>query len=225
MKAAAGDIPEWVPLFPLPETVLFPRQLLPLHIFEPRYRTMIRDVMAADRCIAVALLRPGYEPRYFTHRAPIHRVVGVGRVVAVEQLGDGKCNILLRGEARAVRVAEQHDRPYRLAAVKVLHSYCNHSAAAQARLRRALIERIETFEPLYRLMCTHCREMLQTPVSLGTLADLVAGCLPGATRQRQALLEETDVARRAVLLCRLISRLAARQVGGHTARPAGWQLN
>jgi Lon protease-like protein len=90
-----------LPLFPLPETVFFPHTLLPLHIFEPRYRAMVADCLAGEKRMVVVRLLPGWEQDYYG-RPPIHTVAGVGEVVEVERLPDGRYNILLKGFARVL---------------------------------------------------------------------------------------------------------------------------
>src|SRR5947208_17093988 len=86
-------------LFPLPNLVLFPQVVQPLHVFEQRYRQMTADALAGDRLIAMALLRPGWEADY-DGRPAIHPVACLGRVVADQRLDDGRYNLLLRGLAR-----------------------------------------------------------------------------------------------------------------------------
>lgn len=93
-----------VPLFPLPETVLFPNVDLPLHLFEPRYRQMAEDVAEGDARIVVVLLRPGWEEDYYG-APPVHDIATLGRVVHHEKLEDGRFNIVLRGVER-VRLHE-----------------------------------------------------------------------------------------------------------------------
>src|SRR4051794_14779459 len=89
-----------LPIFPLPRVQLFPHALLPLHVFEPRYRDMVRDAMAGPRLIAVAALEPGFEADYHG-RPAVRAIVGAGEVIGHEALEDGRSNILLRGVARA----------------------------------------------------------------------------------------------------------------------------
>src|SRR5690348_4408413 len=107
-------------LFPLPNLVLFPHVMQPLHVFEPRYRQMTADALAGDRLIALALLRPGWESDY-DGKPAIYPVACLGRVVAEQRLDDGRYNILLRGLSR-VRVREElpQDRLYRSARVDLL---------------------------------------------------------------------------------------------------------
>src|SRR5947199_169057 len=109
-----------IPLFPLPNVVLFPRAILPLHIFEERYKVMTADVLCGDRQIAMALLRPGWEKSYYSSPA-VEPVVCVGRIVSHERLPDGKYNFLLQGVARARIVREiSRDLPYRVAKLQAL---------------------------------------------------------------------------------------------------------
>ena len=91
--------PDIVPLFPLPGAVLFPDTVLPLHIFEPRYRRMVEDVRAGDGRIAIALLRQGWEEGY-EGRPAIHDVGTVGRIRDLEPLPDGRFNLALVGLQR-----------------------------------------------------------------------------------------------------------------------------
>src|SRR5579884_3720517 len=92
-------------LFPLPNLVLFPYAVQPLHVFEPRYRQMTRDALAGDRLIAVVLLQPGWDVDY-EGRPPVHPVACVGRVLAENKLEDGRYNLLLRG-LRRVRILDE----------------------------------------------------------------------------------------------------------------------
>jgi uncharacterized protein len=109
-----------LPLFPLPNVVLFPNVFLPLHIFEPRYREMVADALDADRMIGMVLLRPGWD-RDYEGRPPIYPIGCSGVMTHVERLADGRYNIVLRGLER-FRVVEEHaDRPYRRAVVETLH--------------------------------------------------------------------------------------------------------
>jgi Lon protease-like protein len=89
-------LPSEIPLFPLPNVVLFPTSLLPLHIFEPRYRTMVQDALESERLIGMVMLRPGWEPHY--EGVPSVYPVGcAGFITHAERLPDGRFNIMLRG--------------------------------------------------------------------------------------------------------------------------------
>src|SRR3954468_6937935 len=83
-----------LPIFPLPRVQLFPHALLPLHVFEPRYRDMVKDALAGPRLIAVAPREPGFETDY-PARPAVRPIIGVGEVIGHEALEDGRHNILL----------------------------------------------------------------------------------------------------------------------------------
>src|SRR5690242_21263889 len=93
-----------VRLFPLPNVVLFPRVMLPLHIFEPRYRQMTADALSSDRLIAMVLLRSA--DGQYEERPALHPVACLGKIVADQRLDDGRFHILLRGLSRA-RIASE----------------------------------------------------------------------------------------------------------------------
>jgi Lon protease-like protein len=112
-------LPAAVPLFPLPNVVLFPNAVLPLHVFEERYKKMTADVLRTHRRIAMALLRPGWEKNYYG-RPAIEPVVCVGAILSHERLADGRYNFLLQGQTRARVVREVGEAPYRQAELEPL---------------------------------------------------------------------------------------------------------
>src|SRR3954468_24530728 len=93
-----------LPIFPLPQTVFFPGALLPLHVFEPRYRTLVKDALATHKALAVTLIRERGKRDAHGH-PPIEAVSGVGVIIDHTELPDGLFNILLHGRAR-VRLEE-----------------------------------------------------------------------------------------------------------------------
>jgi uncharacterized protein len=110
-------LPLVIPLFPLPNVVLFPHMPMPLHIFERRYRKMLADAMDSHRVIGMVLLRPGWEADY-EGRPPVYPSGCAGQVEQCERVGEGRFNILLRGRCR-FRIVEEHEgQPYRLARVE-----------------------------------------------------------------------------------------------------------
>ena len=114
---APTTIPRTIPIFPLPDAMLFPGATRPLHIFEARYREMIADALAGDRLIGMVMLRPGYEDDY-AGRPPVHPVGCVGVIAEADELPDGRYNILLGGLTK-FRILREHDgRAYRLADVE-----------------------------------------------------------------------------------------------------------
>src|SRR6266404_8480124 len=109
-----------LPMFPLPNVVLFPHALLPLHIFEDRYREMARDILAGQRFLAMALIAPGQDLDT-VDKPTVRPVAGIGEVVMAHELADGRFNLVVRGRARIHIDDELHsDRPYRLIAASTL---------------------------------------------------------------------------------------------------------
>jgi Lon protease-like protein len=112
-------IPATLPIFPLPNVVLFPSVFLPLHIFEPRYREMVSDALAGDRIIGMTLLRPGWEADY-EGRPAVYPIGCAGLITFSEQHPDGRYNIVLRGMEKFRITGEEDSRRYRLAQVEPL---------------------------------------------------------------------------------------------------------
>src|ERR1700754_4703592 len=109
-----------LPIFPLPNCVLLPGGLMPLHVFEPRYRELTRDCLAGHQLMAVARLRPGYETTYYG-RPPVYERCGVGRIICSEELPDARFALLLRGVAR-IEIARElpAERSYRQVEARML---------------------------------------------------------------------------------------------------------
>jgi Lon protease-like protein len=191
---AAGLDLSAVPLFPLPNVVLFPRAVLPLHIFEERYKQMTADALAGDRVVAMALLRPGWEKRYYA-APPIEPVVCVGRILTHEKLPDGKYNFLLQGTLRARVVEEDRSLPYRRA---VLEPLCERRAMEidlsneRLRLTTTFAEGAFASLPIVRQFS----QMLASPMPTPDIADLLAFNFLDDVALKQALLAEPDVRRR-----------------------------
>jgi Lon protease-like protein len=180
-----------VPIFPLPDVTLFPRTLLPLHIFEARYRAMIADALARDRKLCMVRLRPGYEASY-AGKPDVYGVGGLGEIVSCERLANGRFDLVLRGDARVRLLRERpSDTLYRLFVVERMEDVTPAVDVAP------LIERI-------RVSCRALLGVLGRPLdfldaafaenqSPGTIADRIAsGVLPGAD-VRQELLETPEV--------------------------------
>lgn len=112
-------LPPIIPIFPLPNAVLFPNVFLPLHIFEPRYRAMVADALSGDRIIGMVLLQPGYEANY-DGRPPIYPIGCAGVISHSEMLRDGRYNIVLRGIEKFRVTGEDHSEVYRLASIEAV---------------------------------------------------------------------------------------------------------
>jgi uncharacterized protein len=113
-------LPSTLPIFPLPNVVLFPQVFLPLHIFEPRYREMVADALEGDRLIGMVLLRPGWEGTY-EGRPPVYPIGCAGVITNHARLSDGRYNIVLRGVEKFRITSEDHSRSYRVARIERMH--------------------------------------------------------------------------------------------------------
>lgn len=207
MSSQGADIPELTPLFPL-KAVLFPRAELPLHIFEPRYRTLTADALAGERMIAIALLKPGYDNLYYTLHAPIHATIGVGRVTMCNQLSDGRYALVLRGVGRARVIEELPGRPYRFARIEAV---CDQSRTSEDTLRRLREElRTAVADAMQEPRCAdQLTRMCDGELPLPALTDLIASRMPFAPPVAQVLLEEAEVATRTRRLIEHLRTLAA----------------
>lgn len=116
-SAGAAVLPSEIPIFPLPDVVLFPDTARPLLIFEPRYRSMIADAIEGDRIIGMVKLRPGYEADY-EGRPPIYSIGCAGSIVEFEQLPDGRYTVVLQALVKFRVTSEDQSRSYRLARVE-----------------------------------------------------------------------------------------------------------
>lgn len=186
--------PSAIPLFPLPNVVLFPHAVLPLHIFEERYKAMTADALRGNRKIAMALLRPGWVKCYYSKPA-IESVVCVGTILSHEQLADGRYNFLLQGTTRARITREVGDRPYRLAELEPLvEEPVDEAELAGERQRLAMA----FHDP--RLRCTGIgrkfRQMLDEGIGTPILSDLAAFTFLDDVPLKQSLLADCDIRRR-----------------------------
>jgi uncharacterized protein len=191
-----------VRLFPLPNLVLFPGVMQPLHVFEPRYRQMTRDALAGDRLIALVLLRPGWEADYDA-RPAVHPVACVGKIVADQALEDGRFNLLVRGLGRVQIVQEvDNGKPYRSARVDLLPDVVVQAADRERELRRQLIKQVPAWFPGQGPLVQQFHKLLKGDHSLSALCDIVAFALPLSVEVKQELLAEVQVERRARRLLR-----------------------
>jgi len=198
-------------LFPLPNLVLFPHVVQPLHIFEPRYCEMLEDALASDGLIAMVLLAPGWE-RDYEGRPPIAPMACLGRVLSHERLPDGKHNLLLRGMCRAaIRRELPPERLFRQAEIDLLEDfYPSSSAARRPQLQRRLVDLARELLPDKAAGREQLDDLLASQVSLGMLTDIFAYTLGFPLPVKQRLLTEWNVDRRAKLLLEQLGQLAER---------------
>jgi Lon protease-like protein len=201
-----------VRLFPLPNLVMFPQVVQPLHIFEPRYCEMLEDALASDRQIALVLLHAGWE-RDYAGRPAIASVACLGKIAAHERLPAGRHNILLRGLRRAaIRRELPANRPFRQAEVDLLDDfYPPTGAPRRGRAQRKLVDLARRLLPDSIALHEQLDELLASQVSLGMLTDVFAFTLGFSTQIKQQLLAEWNVDRRAVLLSEQLVALVRRR--------------
>ncbi len=181
-----------LPLFPLP-TVLFPGALLPLHIFEPRYRAMIRDALDTHSALAVVLITDAAQLDANGHPR-IAGVAGAGVIVDHVELPSGRFNILVRGRARvALEELPLGDKLYRRARATVLTPPPGEATSGDL---AALISAATAFTARVRERDSSFELPLPRDASAGVVADLCAHHLMLDARERQAALETLDVGAR-----------------------------
>jgi ATP-dependent Lon protease len=197
-------------LFPLPNLVLYPHVMQPLHIFEDRYREMLEDALSGDRLIAMALLEPGWEDDYDS-RPPIASYACLGKVVAHHRLEDGHYNVLLLGVER-VRILKELDplRSFRQAQVEILHDQYDFQSKSQLKLvQEKLLSAFRKNLPCTCQVPEQLEEMLSQHLPLGLLTDLAAYALPLDLDVKRKLLAERRVSVRSKILLDQVAELVS----------------
>jgi len=192
-------LPSTIPLFPLPNVVLFPNVCLPLHIFEPRYREMVADSLDADRIIGMVLLRPGWEGGY-EGRPPIYDLGCAGLITHAERLGDGRYNLVLRGLQKFKVRQEDQRRRYRVAEIDpILERPLDSDRAIIAQERRRL-EALLVPQPAGRGV----DPKMPSAMPDEELVNALAQYLDLETVEKQALLERDGLVERCRSLIELL---------------------
>ena len=191
-------------LFPLRGVVLFPQCVLPLHIFEPRYRLMAADALAGDRRLAMALPVPGSDPEL------LHDTICIGRIANEVRLPDGRFTFLLHGETRAriLGPAPQGDRLYHSAVVEALSDTL---APAREQIRQVqrgvLTDLFRRLAPAGNADAQRMSEFLASGCGGGTFADVLAYAAPLPVEVKQCLLANESVDARLEILCDALPRV------------------
>jgi Lon protease-like protein len=205
-------------LFPLPNLVMYPHVMQPLHIYEERYREMLEDALVTDRLIAMALLEPGWETDYES-RPPVARYACLGKIVTHHRLKDGRYNLLLLGVGR-IRIVEEMPplRSFRQAKVELLdETFTDASAHHIHELEREMMTAFQQHLPCGCQAPEQLREMFAQDLPLGMMTDLAAYALPLAMEVKQRLLAEFRVDVRAQLLLEHLERQSPREMVGAIA--------
>ena len=200
-------LPPTIPVFPLPNVVLFPNVFLPLHIFEPRYRQMVAESLAGDRIIGMVLLKPGYDDDY-DGAPPVYPTGCSGLITHAEQLEDGKYNLVLRGLEKFTVQNEEAPaagRLYRSAAITSLDDAMRDGERDALRRERKRLQQL--LRPLFHDTLSH---YLPDAMPDEDLVNALAQYLEFAPLEKLALLER----RGALARCRsMVELLEIKQMG------------
>jgi Lon protease-like protein len=203
-------LPAQVPVMPLPGALLFPRALLPLYVFEERYREMLKHALNHHRMFSVALIKPScsewHAPEDFFH------VAGVGLIRACVGRGDGTSNLILQGLERVRFTGFEQEAPFPIATIEPLESETSSSVETEALAAKVL--------ELYSKLRTQGRELpkkvdryLSDLNDMEMLADLMASTFINDPLRRQQVLEELALNQR----LRLVIQYLREEIGSAAA--------
>ena len=196
-----------VRLFPLPNVVLFPRVIQPLHIFEPRYKQMVEDALDDNGLIALCLLRPsaGFGAN---NVVPIFSEICIGKIIQEERFPDGRFNLLLQGVSRAKIIKEVNDgKLYRTAKVEILDDVPLASEENANRIRTKLLKRMTKWFTQQPSAKAQLDRLVQSDLSLGNLCDVFSFALPLSVDLKILLLQLVNIEDRAMLLLEVIEQM------------------
>ena len=212
-------LPPTIPIFPLPNVVLFPNVFLPLHIFETRYRQMVDDALNGDRIIGMVLLRPGWEGDY-EGRPAVYPTGCAGVITHAERLADGRFNIVLRGMEKFRVTGEESGKLYRVANVVPVPEPAPEALRAEMRGERRRLEALLVPQPEATKDTKDTKEAKDTKEPKDTkvpssmpdedLVNALAQYLEFEPVEKQALLERDGVLNRCRSLIELLEMLVAR---------------
>jgi len=200
------ELPNAVPVMPLPGVLLFPNALLPLHIFEPRFRDMLDRALQDDRMLCVALVRP--ERQQWRSSADFFPVSTVGLIRACVGRSDGTSDLILQG-IRRVKFSEfEQEAPFPIARIKPLKTRTKLTVETDALAAKVLefyIRLKESGRELPEKIDLYLSEMNDPEM----LTDLIAATFISDATRRQQLLEELDLNQRLRLLIQYLREESA----------------
>jgi Lon protease-like protein len=198
MNDGAITLPDEIPVMPLPGAVLFPHALLPLYIFEPRYREMLEHALQHDRMFSVALIKPScpewHAPEDFFHFAT------VGLIRACVGRGDGTSNLVLQGLHRVRFTSFEQETPFPVAKIDIIESSDDETTVETEALGEKVLELYRKLKRAGRRLPPKVDRYLGQLGDLEMLADLVASTFVDDPLRRQKMLEESSVNQRLRLL-------------------------
>ena len=190
-------LPDHVPVMPLPGALLFPHSLLPLYIFEPRYREMLDYALKHDRMFCVALVKPSC-PDWVAIEDFFH-VAGIGLIRACVGRGDGTSNLILQGLKRVRLRQFEQENPFPLANIDIVESEGEPSVEGEA-LGAKVVELYGKLKNKGRELPRKVDRYLSDLNDLEMLADLMASTFVDDALRRQRVLEEISLNQRLRLL-------------------------
>lgn len=201
------EIPETVPVMTLSGTVLFPHVVLPLHIFEPRYRAMLDEVLSDDRLFAIAHEDSGAEEGGLEEPPAKYATVGIVR--ASHKNPDGTSNLVLQGLARVRVLAIESEEPYRRIRVEVVPS--QGSGPAIEPMREELRSRLREDGELASDLPDEFVDFIESIEDAEVYLDYLAYAMCACSKTKQRLLETLDVRERYTVFLRYLDRRARRR--------------
>jgi Lon protease-like protein len=196
-------LPEYVPVMPLPNALLFPHALLPLHIFEARYQRMLSEALNKHRMFCVALLKES-QPDWQSTDDFFH-VAGVGLIRACVERGDGTSNLILQGIRRVRLRGFEVITPFPMAQIEPLESEGDESVETDA-LSAKVIKLYSKLKENGRRLPPKVDRYLLEPGNTEVLADLMAATFVSSPFHRQQILEELVVNQRLRLLIKFLGK-------------------
>ena len=188
-------VPETVPVMTLPDTVFFPQALLPLHIFEPRYRAMLRDVLASNRLFAVAHLDAARHEESDLIE-PLHHIASIGIIRACQKGDNDTSNLLLQGICRVEIKAIVREEPYRIIAVQPITTTAGTHQSELEVLRLEVMRLLNVRRRLGNPAPKGMTQFLESIEDIDTFADIAVFNLCEDSALKQQLLETLETRRR-----------------------------
>lgn len=208
-----------VPLFPLPNVILYPGAMLPLHIFEPRYVQMVEDMLEQKQeLIALALLKPGWDAKYFG-QPDVFPIAGIGRMVSCQRMPNNRFNILVEGMSRVELHELQVDKSYRCTQFQRLEEKPIADEQLEQDLRQGLVRGLRALSE---------ESVMPDPArSISYLCDVVLVAAGADISEKQRIYSILDVAERAREVLALLkeAELLSRRTGNGARRPQDPSLN
>lgn len=200
------ELPASLPVMPLTGVLLFPNALLPLHIFEPRFRDMLARALDGDRMLCVALVRP--DRAEWQSSDDFYAISTVGLIRACVGRSDGTSDLILQGIRRVKFSAFEQEKPFPIARIQPLKTRTNLTVETDA-LATKVLEFYNHLKKSGRELPEKIDHYLSEMSDPEMLADLIAATFISEPRRRQNLLEELDLNQRLRLLIKYLREESA----------------